>query len=368
MFTRLLQLNGLAILGVILFHAAGWGFIAMFAWANRYLPVAGADFSQAGSLAYFLLRFMEQVAVFAIPAFLFVSGIFIAIATPRSADTVGWPTVWARLKGLLIPYLIWSVVVFGLYAVQGRVFSPQEYGVMLLTGKTNPAYYYIPLLTQYYLLSPLLVRLARRWWRGLLIVTGLIQLGVILSYYPMLLGVEADWARTLALLIPKWFFPARIFWFTLGIVVGFHRKRVQEAVANHQRLLLGSALVLIPLGMVEWEVIMQLSGQAWLAHRETLLDSVYALAVIFGFLALTGDLPGSRYLSTLAMKSYGIFIVHSPVMEVVARLAYHLTPWVLGVQALFQPLIIVTGLGVPLLLMALVNRTPARRYYRYLFG
>jgi len=55
-------------------------------------------------------------------------------------------------------------------------------------------------------------------------------------------------------------------------------------------------------------------------------------------------------------------------MEFVSRTIYHVAPWILGVQLLFQPIIIVAGLGVPLLLMLTVNKSPARRYYRYLFG
>jgi hypothetical protein len=34
----------------------------------------------------------------------------------------------------------------------------------------------------------------------------------------------------------------------------------------------------------------------------------------------------------------------------------------------FQILLVVTGVAVPLLLMTLVNRSPARAYYNYLFG
>jgi hypothetical protein len=35
MFKRLLFLNGLATIGLILFHSAGWGFVAMFFWPER---------------------------------------------------------------------------------------------------------------------------------------------------------------------------------------------------------------------------------------------------------------------------------------------------------------------------------------------
>jgi len=77
MFKRLLFLNGLATIGLILFHSAGWGFVAMYHWRERYLPLVGAGADQPGGVAYYVLRTMEQLPVAAIPAFLFVSGLFV---------------------------------------------------------------------------------------------------------------------------------------------------------------------------------------------------------------------------------------------------------------------------------------------------
>jgi hypothetical protein len=47
---------------------------------------------------------------------------------------------------------------------------------------------------------------------------------------------------------------------------------------------------------------------------------------------------------------------------------YHLIPGLLGVQWLFQPILFAAGLGIPLLLMEITARTPARRFYSLLFG
>ena len=45
-----------AILGVILFHAAGWGFVALYAWQARYAASVTPGFDPTGSAAYFALR------------------------------------------------------------------------------------------------------------------------------------------------------------------------------------------------------------------------------------------------------------------------------------------------------------------------
>ncbi|MEI2692494.1 MAG: acyltransferase [Anaerolineae bacterium] len=263
MIRRLLQLNGLAILGVILFHAAGWGFVAMFAWQARYAASVTPDFDPTGSAAYFALRLMEQLAVFAIPAFLFVSGYFVAFATRRDQRTVGWNVIGARIKGLAIPYLIWSVALFTLAALQGQVFTPTQYLIGLLTGQANPAYYYVPLLIQFYLLAPLLVPLARRRWRLLLLATALIQLTVQVLYFPTLYNVAAPAAlEPFVDVLPKWLFPVRIFWFTLGMVAGFHLAELKALLARIKWPALIAAILLIPLGVIEWETILRLSQPA----------------------------------------------------------------------------------------------------------
>lgn len=369
MLRRLLLLNGIAIVGVILFHAAGWGFTAMFAWTHRYLPVTVPNFDQVDTLSYYALRTVEQLVVFSIPAFLFVSGIFIAVATERSRKAVSWSTVGARIRDLAIPYLLWSVLLIALSFVQYRNLTPRAAFVDLLTGGVDPAYYYVPLLIQFYLLAPIITRFARQRWLPALILAGLMQLVVQLLYYPALFNVHVGVLQPLVDVAPKWFFPVRIFWFTLGVVAGFHMKAFERFVRRIRWWAFALVLLLLPLGILEWELIQDFSGQPWLAHRETILDSLFGAAVIFGFLGFKqAAVPYTPQLNELGSKSFGIYLIHSPVMQYASRLLYHVAPWVLASQLLLQPFLIVLGLAVPLTMMAVVSRSPARPYYKYSFG
>jgi fucose 4-O-acetylase-like acetyltransferase len=369
MIKKLLTLSGLAIIGVLLFHAAGWGFTAMFAWTDRYMPPGTPNTAQFGTPAYYALRVIEQLIVFVIPAFLFVSGYFIAIATGRNQATVSWNVVLSRIRVLLIPYVIWTVALWVLRAVEGKTLSIADYALALATGSTNPAYYYVPLLVSLYLLSPLLVQWAKTHPGWLLLGTALLQTLVQLLYYPALLGIDMGTWQPYVDIVPKWFFPARIFWFALGIVVCFHLPKFKGRLERYRWPLLILVFVFFVIGIFEWEAIVARSGQPWLGHRETLIDTLYGLAVLLCFVAFdTIYRPFADTMSKLSNRSFGIYIVHSPVMEVVARGLYHLAPFVLGYQLIFQPLLLLFGLGVPLMLMLLVERSPARGYYRYLFG
>lgn len=367
MIRRLLLLNGVAILAVILFHAAGWGVTSLVFWADRYgaVPV-----EQMGTTSYYLLRGIEQLVVFSIPAFLFVSGFFIAFATGRTQQTIGWKVVGFRVRDLIIPYTVWTIIYWIILFLEarfldGRTFSLTQYATMYLTGSTDPAYYYVPLLIQFYLLSPFLVRWAKAHPLSLLFVAAVVQLAVQVQYYPALLGMNVPYLDV----IPKWLFASRIFWFSLGVVAGFHMKPLQERLARQRRGWLIATLVLLPAGIVEWEVMQSLSGQLWLQHRETFLDSVYALAVIFAFLGYyQAKLPAAGWLADLGSKSFGIYLIHTLAMTYTARLVAVRFPVLLAYQIPFLLLMIVVGLGAPLALMAIVNRTPLRPSYKYIFG
>lgn len=369
MIRRLLYLNGLAAIAAVLFHATGWGYTAMFWWTDRYRMVSVPNFDQLNSLAYFGTRFVEQIVIVAIPAFLFVSGFFIAFATGRSQHTIGWNLIGARVKNLLIPYLIWSVIVIGLLFALGERYSASQIIRMLTFGETQPPYYYVPLLIQLYLLSPLLVPWAKNKSLWLLMVTALIQLTIISFRNAGYSGIDISMPPAVDWVIQSWFFPGHLFWFSAGLVVSFHLKAIKTWAERFKWWLLALTIVTFVAGMIEWEVLFHLSGQPWIASEETLVDSFYSIFFMLTFIAFDRmPLPGAKQIGDIGTKSFGIYLIHSPVLTIVARVIYHVMPALLAYQILYQPLLVVAGLAIPMGLMVLVKKSPAHPYYQYLFG
>jgi peptidoglycan/LPS O-acetylase OafA/YrhL len=121
--------------------------------------------------------------------------------------------------------------------------------------------------------------------------------------------------------------------------------------------------------MAEWELYYRLSGQEWLAHRETLLDSIYSLAVLLGFFAFSqARLPFPKAVEGLGARSYGIYLTHAIIIQYTAKAIYQLAPQVLGYQIVLQSVLLLAGFAGPLVLMTFFERTPLRRYYKYVFG
>ena len=173
MYRRVFLLMGLAIIAVVCNHAAGWGYTAMFWWTDRYRPVTVPNFDQMGSLPYYGLSLLKQLTVFAVPVFLFVSGFFISYASRGRKSGLGWKTARVRIVGLLLPFIIWSRS-YSSSMRRGMRYSPGEYLHRLVFGNATPAYWYIPVICQLYLLSPLLVPIAKTRWRLLLSISGLL--------------------------------------------------------------------------------------------------------------------------------------------------------------------------------------------------
>ncbi|MEN4012622.1 MAG: acyltransferase [Bellilinea sp.] len=364
MSRKLLYLNGIAIFSVILFHSAGWVLTAMFSWFHRFYPAGLSPDILIGSPGYYGMRLIEQFVVFSIPAFLFVSGYFAAFITGKNRNTIGWKDVKPRIRNLLIPYLIWTVIVLGIGFFEGKRYSPIQIAVDVLIGNSTPAYYFVPLLIQFYLLAPIIVYLAKKYWLALLLATGIFQVIIHLAPTLALWGVRSDFADSLTALTPKWVFISRLHWFTAGAIFGFHFTTLKDTIQKLRLVWIFGVFGLMILGFAETEFF---SGP--IEMRETITDFIYTWFVILYFLSLKDvRLPWNSMVSELGSKSYGIYLAHIPVMEITSRGMYHLAPFMIGQPYLLFILLMIIGLGVPLIAMRIMSRSFARRYASLVFG
>jgi len=338
----------------------------MFWWAHRYRDVASPNFDMLGSLPYYGLVVMQQLALFSVPAFLFISGFFIAYAARGSRPTLSWKVMRTRVITLLWPYLLWSVVVFIGDALEGKTYTWLGYLSAILLGHAVGAYFFIPLLVQFYLFAPFLAPLAKHKGKALLIGSALVQLLVIGLVYQHQFGGSLPSLPHYWPWAPFWW----AFYFPFGAVCGFSSKRLAQWLSRVRWVLVAAVVVLAVLSVVEAEWLSTVTGDFDWSHATfKLSSSLYATAFILCFLAFdTRSLPFARSLDRIGGMSYGIYLLHPKTMELLARLIYHFTPWLLSRQVLLQPLLIVASIGLPVLLMKLVAGSPLKRSYRYLFG
>jgi probable poly-beta-1,6-N-acetyl-D-glucosamine export protein len=365
---RLLQLNGLAILAVVVNHSTAWVFTAMFWWPHRYRPVESPNFDQLGSFDYFALLGIMQLTVFAVPAFLFVTGFFLAYADRGICSALSFKIVGRRLITILVPYLIWSCVIFLGEMLQGEYFTPLEYLLQLVLGQAVPAYFYIPILVQFFIISPFLVPLAKHRWKILLLLSIILQLSVNSIWYFSLLDVNFPQSGFINVIHTR-FFGGFLIFFSLGMVAGFHRQVIRQFLFRYKMILVVTLVGVALLSLVEAFLLSDYpSGRGWFGSR-TVTSNVYSVAFILCFLAFNKiTLPFPGFFDWLGRNSFGIYLIHVSVLEVTARAINQLSPWLLSMTWLFQIILILIAIGIPLAFMKVVKMSPARRSYRYLFG
>jgi len=141
-------------------------------------------------------------------------------------------------------------------------------------------------------------------------------------------------------------------------------------IVRFRWILLGAAVAFLALTIVEYELITLIAGKNWLGYAFSGISrNLYAVFAVLAFLAFDKvRLPYPEKLSELGTKSLGIYLLNMPAMHLVALFCYWVVPWILGIQLLLQPILFITGLGIPLIVMNLFNRPRMRFAYRYLFG
>ena len=352
-------LRGLAILGVVLHHCAHWGHHVMFYWAHRYRAVESPNFDQFGSPLYWVLVAMKQLPWFAVPAFLFIAGFSLAYALTGRPMTAAYKIVWTRTKFLLWPYLIWSLVIFFGDYLQGQTYPLPGYVRLLIRGGAVPAYWFIPMLIQFYILAPLIVRWSKA-RPGLVLLAAATVQGAMYFLCASALG--------------RFFRPldgaSLAMYFPLGAVCFLHYKRASQVIARFRWGFLLAAVVLA--------IVMVFERSAHL--KAVMLEGVkpqfgvwsqglYALTFILFFVSLDSSRSlFARALHWLGARSYGIYLLHFTVLIFVARVTAKFAPALLAHQIVFQPLLLLTGIGLPVLFMTGVATSPFRQLYSYLFG
>lgn len=374
---RLLLVNGLGILAVVINHATGWGMTAMFWWVDSYRSVdALPDLAALDSPAYYVLVLGNVLARFSVPIFVFVSGFFMGYAMQATgASGRTWKVIGSRLAWLLAPYFIWSFVIFAARWLEScettcQSSSLSSYVQALLLGQAHPAYWYVFVITVLTLFAPLLTHLALVRWRELLAFSGLLLLGARLLPYLSIVPDAPRLPQSIQLFLPVFH---NTFYFAFGLVFRFHLGDLKKRTKRFRQGLPLMMFTTVALSLIDIELFSRLDldrdGLSPDHSHMSLFSEGYSLAMILYFVASERiPVPATGSLIRLGSAVYGIYLLHPLLLEYLARAVHRLTPWFLAYPIAFQLFLVVGAIGLPLLFMSAVKRSPFKRFYRYLFG
>jgi peptidoglycan/LPS O-acetylase OafA/YrhL len=342
----------------------------MFWWTDVYRDVAVPNFDQMGTFDYYFLITVQKLALFSVPAFLFVSGVFITYMA-RGQSRLTYSIIWRRILTLIPPYLIWTTLFLAAEFVLGFQYTPWEYVQKYLTIN-NSTLFFIPLLISYYLLSPLLVPIAQKRWPILLGISGLFLVSGVAHSYLVLanFGETSEQNQLWRIFLPHGAFFEFFFYYTLGIVFGFCQPQIKPLLVRLRWLLLPLVVIFGTAAVVESELVYQATESIfWRSRTLTLPTVLYAISFILCYVAFeNANLPFSSRLFKLGGYTLGIYLMHQLVLLLIPKVIYHLLPAVLEYQWIFVPLLVTLAVATSLIVMTLVKRSPVRTAYRFLFG
>ncbi len=248
----------------------------------------------------------RQLLNFAVPAFLFISGYWMSKKPIRTLDDY-FNFLRKRFLRVFVPYLLWSLVFIGYNTIRTHDINVVQAVQKLLTGGASFHFYFIIVIAQLYILTPLLQHLNHRPY-GFVPVLILNILTLCALYFFRLHGITALHDSYYTVHDP--FFSWVIF-YQFGLFVGTRDNEISIPQNMYRTVLLS---VLASLAVSDWEALFISSKfDNWqLAICGLKYSSfVYSSCVILGFLVLRRCLKTwPRFLVILGDYSFGIYLVH----------------------------------------------------------
>jgi len=304
--------RGLAIIAVVAIHATYFG---------------GSPYC-IGFIPY------RQLLNAAVPALFFMSGYW---ASKKPIKSLGdYNTFLMRkLSRILLPYLFWSFVLLGYSAVKKGDINGYRIIYILLTGGACMGYYFVIVIAQFYVLTPLLQYVNRKLgWYGLVSVLIFNLASLFVLYLSRLFNVI--WHLPAALPFYSW-----IIYYEIGLFTSDRHREVLTTPKMRFGILF-AILVSWLISVLEAAIILsKYDNPVYAASVVKYSSFLYSICVILGFIFARGyfrRLPG--LLSTIGYYSFGIYLIHIIILGQIVKFFQEIRA-ISSFQPLYQLILIV---------------------------
>ncbi len=334
-------LSGIAVLLIVLNHAIHFG-----------LQVSPVEGRWRG-----VLILLQALGVFAVPAFLFISGAFLSYA----AGGLSLKFMRANLERILWPYLIWSAIFFLLERLTSEAHqSMTGYVRNILVGYP---YHFVPLLIFWYIAAPIVVRIGRRYAVPLLLAVASYQVLLLALRFPGMFlsqGLLPAWTEVLK---PPVIFTSMSDWaiyFPLGLVLSMHDRALKPRLVQWRWAAATAIAILFVLGILN---AFRIVAAPWARFAAP-------LPLMFLLPTINRDwIPLLRRFEELGKRSYGIYLSHFVFISALVFGAIRSYAGLERAPLFVFPSLFILTLGSSLVLMeAMARIVSTRNIYRYFFG
>jgi len=273
------------------------------------------------SFPYAVVCITQRGASFVVQGFIFLSGLKLMKSKNRS---VSYPAFCRdRFRRILLPYLLWVLIYYAYFIGIGWLrFDMGELVRYIYVGNLVSPFYFVIIITQFYLLTPVWRFLTDKCHPLPLCLGALILMLLSMRYLPR--GLSA-----LGLENFRYYdriFPTYLLYWVAGCVAGKHYDRLHSWAIRHTRMLVIDWLLAFCIAVLPyWYASACGHSVPWLNE----LHILYCICAIMGVYGLCVRLPvpsgkPAAFLKTLDHATYLIFLVHClPIQEVNRQLTLH---------------------------------------------
>ncbi|MHC4861034.1 MAG: acyltransferase family protein [Planctomycetota bacterium] len=346
--------RGVAIFMVVLNHA-GVNSFGIFA-----LKVHPVTLDEA-PLSFWSMLVLRNVTLFCVPAFFFASGF----------SLFRFASKWRAARGVALQiarkYLIWAVPFTAVFMFREGVFDPLSFCSRILLGSPFSAYWFLVVLVQLIVLSPVFVWLVKK--RAPLAVAAFVMLQLT-NWLLLYSGAVPDNWPVLIYFVFRGLSHAPFF--IAGMLVSRHLAAVIGVFSRRRRL--WAALTMISLAAVLAESFAWNTAGPEYALRtfsmERASQGIFSVLIIGWFLAVpTRESALRSWISKLGLASLGILLTNGAIQRIIYAALWRLPDWTGATAdswwgfspAITLPAFLAAGIFLPLLLIRGSERLLGKR-------
>lgn len=273
--------KGIAIVAVVMIHSCGF--------LNNY-----DIYSYNGYVGVYI----RQALNFAVPVFLFISGYLSFKA--GNIDSIEF--IRKRLLRIITPYIIISMVYIVInYIINGEFSLFKDLILGLLFGRAMSVGYFIIVITQFVILTPLIMKVQKK-ETHILIMTLISVIGIAYTYFTKLTLDTKPFS-----MLATFPYSSIIFfvWYPF-YHLGFFLSKYQPKIKFSNFLLILSVI----LSMIEAYALNKAGINSFATSQIKVTSFIFSLCVCAYIYNIRNNKINSSWLEWLGVNSFGIYLIH----------------------------------------------------------
>lgn len=273
---------------------------------------------QTGSTLQLLVSMINALALFAVPAFIAISGLTTQLSYQTRSFKLG-EFYEKKLLTLVLPYIIWTVI-YHLYVshLTGAPFNLMLLLNQLFYGTAFYHLYFMPIIFQFYLLYPLFFWLSKRVPDYVLLGGSLVLFVLYLGRaFPLFSHATLPWPTKAELKYADRFFMSYLPFYTLGLVLAnnlalFKRKLGLILAVSLPLYLLSEYSHMV--GRVDYFVFQK--NPSWQLPLAWEISSFFAIILLLTALIqfkAHGNFP--KWISTISGYTFTLYLAHPLILS-----------------------------------------------------